>query len=724
MRRSHAVQLYEDPRFLADRLAEFVGAGLGAGEEVVVIATAAHRDALCSRLRERAFDVERAREGGQLVLLDAEETVAKLLVDGMPTHERFEAVVVPLLEILPRTRAYGEMVDVLFRTGRAEAALRLEQLWSDGIADRDVQLLCGYALTSFATDPARFPDVCAAHSRVYPAEGYSALAGEDARAREVATLQLRARRLEEELERRAALERALGEKQEELSAFLESAAVAIHFVGPDGVILWANTAELAMLGYRADEYVGRHITEFSVDHAPIEEEIARLASGGELRGFESRMRCKDGSIRHVIADSNSVFRDGKLLHSRCFMRDVTDMRHVEEDLRTALAELDSAARMKDEFLATVSHELRTPLNAILGWVRMLRAGGLPEDKSARALETIERNAIAQTQLIEDLLDVSRIISGKLRLEIGAVDVAAVVENAIEAVRPSANAKHVHLERAIDPDAGPIQGDAERLQQVVWNLLTNAVKFTPPDGRVDVVVSRQAESVEIQVTDTGQGIPVEFVPHVFERFRQADGTSTRKHNGLGLGLAIVRHLVELHGGTVRAESAGPGTGASFSVILPIASERARAFERPPPLRLVAGANLSPPSDVEGIRVLVVDDEPDARELLAAVLTSRKAKVTTAGSASDALRKLEQDLPDVLVSDIGMPGEDGYSLIQRVRALPAERGGRTPAVALTAYARVEDRTRALVAGFNMHVPKPVEPAELLAVLASLAGVLARP
>jgi PAS domain S-box-containing protein len=375
-----------------------------------------------------------------------------------------------------------------------------------------------------------------------------------------------------------------------------------------------------------------------------------------------------------------------------------------------------ANRTKDEFLATVSHELRTPLNAVLGWSRLLRGGALDETKRERALETIERNALAQVRLIEDLLDVSRIVSGKLRLNVQSVELASVIESAVDAVRPAADAKGIRLGVLLDRDAGPIMGDGGRILQVASNLLTNAVKFTPKGGRVTVQLRRVASSVELDVTDTGQGIPPEFLPHVFERFRQADGTSTRAHGGLGLGLSIARTLVELHGGTLEAFSEGEGRGATFLVRLPLAPLRGPAVQPDPPS---SGSPLDCPPELEGLRVLVVDDEPDARELIGSVLEACRAVVTAVASAADALEEIRRAPPDVLLSDIGMPGDDGYALIRKVRALPPASGGRTPAIALSAYAQADDRKRALVAGFNMHLAKPVEPSELLVVVAHLAG-----
>ena len=384
-------------------------------------------------------------------------------------------------------------------------------------------------------------------------------------------------------------------------------------------------------------------------------------------------------------------------------------------------EAERANRLKDEFLATVSHELRTPLTAIIGWSAMLRTNKLDASTSASALETIERNAKAQSQLIEDLMDVSRIITGKLRLDVQAVELAPVVEAAIVSLRPAADARGIKLRAVLDPHAGPVSGDPTRLQQVAWNLLSNAIKFTPKGGRVEVRLERIDSHVELVVSDTGQGIKPEFLPYVFDRFRQADGTTTRAHGGLGLGLAIVRHLVELHGGTVRVGSRGDGHGATFTVVLPlrvINRELSSDEERGHP-KAVSGEPHECPPELDGLSVLVVDDEPDARLMLKMMLEQCGAEVKVVASAREAIEEIERLRPDVLVSDIGMPEEDGYSLMRRVRALPAGRGGQIPAAALTAYAGADDRKRALLAGFQAHIPKPVDPTELVAAVASLAG-----
>ena len=402
-----------------------------------------------------------------------------------------------------------------------------------------------------------------------------------------------------------------------------------------------------------------------------------------------------------------------------------DALHIRDDLlrreHIGREQAESANRAKDEFLATVSHELRTPLNAILGWAHMLRANKLDQTTQNRALETIERNAKSQAQLIEDILDVSRIVTGKLRLEVRPVELAPVVDAAIDAVRPAADAKGILIETILDPRAGPVSGDPNRLQQIVWNLASNAVKFTGKGGRVQIHLQRAHSYVEIVMSDTGQGISPEFLPYVFDRFRQADATSTRRHGGLGLGLAIVRHLVEMHGGTVLASSPGDGMGATFTVKLPLIVSRPdrREPERVHPT--AAGSiSLEPSPRLDGVNVMVVDDEPDTREMLRIMIGQLGAEVRSCASSDEAMSLLSEWNPDVIVSDIEMPGEDGYELIRKVRRSELDHGSRkVPAVALTAYGRVEDRLRALSAGYQMHIAKPAEPAELAAVIASLAA-----
>jgi PAS domain S-box-containing protein len=449
--------------------------------------------------------------------------------------------------------------------------------------------------------------------------------------------------------------------------------------------------------------------------------ILAAAEGGHV--YESEFRL----VNPVSGEIVWVRGQGLLTHSATdrqprfagITQNITERKRAEDERERLLSEAQEANRLKDEFLATLSHELRTPLTAILGWSHLLRTSDFDAAARARALDTIERNARAQTQLIDDLLDTSRIITGKLRLNVRPVDLASIVAAAAETARPAAEARSIRLRTLLDTQAGLISGDPDRLQQVVWNLLSNAIKFTPKGGNVEVRLERAAAHVEITVADTGRGIAPEFLPHVFDRFRQADQTTTRTHGGLGLGLAIVRQLVELHGGSVQVESEGEGRGTSFIVSLPLLPPHRETPNRPASDSAQDLDEHNCPPELAGLRVLVVDDEADTRELLAAVLASCGAQVMQAATAAEAFAQIERTRPDVLVTDIGMPEEDGYSLLARIRELPPERGGGTPAAALTAYARAEDRTRALRSGFQMHVSKPVEPAKLIDIVATLAG-----
>ena len=633
-------------------------------------------------------------------------------------------------------------------------------------------------------------------------------------------------------------EEALRLSERELIEFFENATEAIHWVGPDGTILRANRAEMRMLGYSADEYVGRNITEFHVEREVIEDILERLTRGETLERYPAKMLCKDGSIRDVLINSSVYFEEGKFIHTRCFTRDVTEELRVDKALRrladivestddaviakdlngvitnwnpaaeklygyqaeevigkpveilippdrpdeepailaklrrgeriehyetiriakdgsrinvsltvspirnaagevigaskiarditeqkraeqereqlltserVAREEAEIANRAKDEFLAVLSHELRTPLTAMLGWLAIVRGHRLDKKTTEHAIETIERNAQAQAQLIEDLVDVSRIVGGKLNLEVRPIDLLPAIKAAIEVVRPAAEAKSINIE-INDLSVGPVTGDPARLQQVIWNLLSNAVKFTPRGGSVHVNFQQADSSAEIVIRDTGIGISKDFLPHVFERFRQAESAVTRSHRGMGLGLAIVRHLVELHGGTVTAASEGEDQGATFTIRLPLAAVTQ------PTLASTVDFKKADDGMLNGIRILLVEDEPDARELIALALRSSGADVEAVDSAGNALRRLQSFAPDVLLSDIGLPVQSGYDLIRTVRALSSEMN-KVPAIALTAFATENDRQMSLSAGFHAHLAKPVEPGHLIETIKGL-------
>jgi signal transduction histidine kinase len=484
----------------------------------------------------------------------------------------------------------------------------------------------------------------------------------------------------------------------------------------------------AMKGGAQDYLLKGAVTRQALQSA-VRNAVEKVSLQREVEERTAELARANEALQKMYSDLETLVRQrtAELSRANEDLKKEIAVRHWAEEERARLLlreqelrrQAEDANRMKDEFLATLSHELRTPLNAMLGWAQVLRLGKLDSEAAARALETIERNARAQAQLIADLLDVSRIITGKLRLDLQPVELPRIIEATLESVRPGADAKGVHLDISLDRLTSPVLGDSDRLQQVVWNLLSNAIKFTPAGGKVMVHLRETAGSAEIRVADTGAGIRQDFLPYVFDRFRQAESTITRSHGGLGLGLSIVRHLVELHGGSVAVHSEGEGKGAAFTVRLPVrqaTSESAESLDETldTKVRVWSTKGL-----LAGVRVLVVEDEDDTRDLLAISLEQCGAEVTAVSSAADALASLDQRPPDVLVSDLAMPDEDGFSMIRKIRAREPGKGGNVPAAALTAYARTEDRVRALAAGFQRHLPKPIDPSDLIAAVASLAG-----
>jgi PAS domain S-box-containing protein len=729
----HAVQFYESDAFLEEIVGKFLADGFAAGESAVVIATAARRDAFAERLRAEGLNVAAM----PVTFLDARETLATFMVAGLPDAALFALNAGGIIERRGGggpVRVYGEMVNLLWQDGEIEAAIRLEKLWNDLAEHQSFFLLCAYPMRNFYKegDGPLLERICRAHNVAVAAESFSLIAGNPDREREIILLQQRATSLEREIAQRQELERALrdalaGQRRAEkdLKDFFEHATLALHRVGPDGTILWANQAELELLGYAADDYIGRNITEFHADAPVIGDILDRLFANEQIRDYEARLKARDGSIKYVSINSNVLFEDGKFIHTRCFTRDITDRKRLEEqnaflleattilngsldyesrlraladlvvprfadwcavdianedgtcrrvaqsqrtppdlalelsgqlladagpiarvlhsgvprlianasegqDLSTnsedemvlqggslmmipmkvgdrvlgvttmvmmrsgrrysdrdlpAAVELahraaiaienarlygvaQEANRAKDEFLATLSHELRTPLTAILGWAQLLTMGGLDPAAARAALETIESSAQTQASLIDDMLDLSRIVTGKFSLRQGLVDIRSAAEGAVQTLELAAKAKGIRLALSAG-DELMIVGDSTRLQQIIWNLLSNAVKFSKAGDTVSVSVERIERSARVIVQDSGHGISPDFLPHVFEPFRQADGATTRLYGGLGLGLAIVKYLVELHGGTVAAYSDGPGTGARFTVVLPLA-----------------------------------------------------------------------------------------------------------------------------------------------------------
>jgi len=512
---------------------------------------------------------------------------------------------------------------------------------------------------------------------------------------------------------------------EERDRFFTLSMDLLCIVHLDGRFQRVNPAFENVLGFSADELSSMRLFDL-VHPDDLDGTMSAyegLKAGEPTRFMENRLRCKDGNYKWVgwsyfpVPEDDVAFGVG---------RDMTQIRRINEILKQRADELEHANRVKDEFLATLSHELRTPLTSILGWSRLLRLAELNPSERERAIGIIERNAESQSKLIEDLLDVSRIITGKLKIEFQPVPFATIVENVVHSLVPTATAKSIKLETFIDRTAGPIHGDPARLQQIVANVLSNAIKFTNEGGHITVRVERIDAHVRLEVEDTGVGIAAEDLPHIFERFRQADSSNVRAHSGLGLGLAIVDYLVRQHNGTVEAKSGGRGRGATFIIEMPLtSSEVVTRGERNVDLFSEQGGALLDKVDgfdypqLQDVRILVVEDDQDTRELLTMVLNRCGAKVTAVGSAKEGLDLIRKEVPDLLVSDIGMTGENGYELIKKIRSLPADEGGHVPAIALTAYAGAADRRRALLSGFQTHLSKPVEPDELLAVVSSLSA-----
>jgi PAS domain S-box-containing protein len=687
----HAVHFYEGDDFLAEEVADFLDEALRAGDVALMIATPEHRAAIKRRLQGLG-----ARKGmaawytGELVEFDAAETLACILRDGRPDEQLFAQVVGEAVARASQggsraVHAFGEMVALLCEQGRHREAIELEALWN-GLGERlRFSLLCAYPTRLFADGDPRgvFRAVCAAHDHIRPVCGQASL--------------------EAEVTKRRQAELLLRRREKELADFLENAAEGLHRVGPDGTILWANKAELELLGYAAHEYVGRNIVDFHADRAAIEQMLDRLRTGETLYDQPATLRCKDGSLKHVRIHTNAYIEDGGLVYTRCFTRDVTEQMRL-------LDELQQANRAKDEFLAMLGHELRNPLAPIVTALQLMKMRG--DTHTQREQQVIARQVDHLMRLVDDLLDVSRIARGRIELRKEPVEIADVLAKAVEMASPLFEQHRHRLVLDVKPEGLRCEGDPVRLAQVVANLLTNAARYTPPGGDIELAAARMGGDIAIRVKDNGIGIAAEMLPRVFDLFFQGQRSSERASNGLGLGLALVKNLVEQHGGSVVAHSDGPQRGSEFTVRLPALAEPTGGED-------AAGRSAAAPGTVHGtgsLRVLLVDDNVDAAEMLAHLLSAAGHEVRIAHDGITALGMLERFVPQVALLDIGLPAMDGYELGLQLRHRLA--GAACRLIALTGYGQASDRRRSEQAGFEAHLVKPIDPERLLALVSQPA------
>jgi PAS domain S-box-containing protein len=704
---SHLVQFYEDDGFLIDSLTHWFADGLSVGDSCVYIGTESHRTSLEKRLAARGIDLDKLRKEGRFVCREASHVLSTFMVDEWPDEPSFTRAIEGVLGHVTKARdlrVFGEMVALLWADGNRKAAVRLEEMWNTFMKTHALALCCAYPLHSFGSDAdaSLFLKVCAQHTPVLPAESYSALTTEADRLRAISLLQQKARVLDAEKAGRKEAEKSLHLRQKELSDFIENALEGLHQIGPEGKILWANPAQLKLLGYTASEYIGHHLAEFYVERQRFDEFWNRLMHGEVIYDFQAALRCKDGSIKHVLIHSSGLWEDGKFVYTRCFIRDVTERVELERELKVRLAELAQADQRKNEFLAMLGHELRNPLSAVLDAIATAQ---LDHTRRDRALTIARRQTDQLAGLVDDLLDVGRITQGRIALKKEALKVGSIVKQAVEEaqclVEPGQHQLSVRIS-SVAEDA-TIEADPARMRQVITNLIHNAAKFTPPGGRIDVLAERTDSEVVLRVCDSGIGISRDLLPRVFDLFTQAERPLDRSHGGLGIGLTIVKRLVEMHGGSVQAHSAGPGMGSEFEVRLPLA-----AITRPQATATAIN------NQAQGhYRVVIVEDNYDAAEALTMLLELFGHQPTIVADGLAAIDAVSDGAFDIALVDIGLPGIDGYEVARRIRMLPNAK--TMMLVALTGYGQETDKQRALSAGFDEHLTKPVK-IELLQALLS--------
>jgi PAS domain S-box-containing protein len=692
----HLLQFYENDSFLVDTVSRFIGPALENGDAVVVIATQPHRDGLGEQLEARAHDLASARAQGRYLCLDAAETLAKFMVNGWPDETRFAEVVGDVIARAAadhrRVRAFGEMVGVLWAQGQRDAAIRLEQLWNDLAGRLPFSLLCAYRLAEFGSeaDGPPFRRICGEHSHVFPAESYAGLDSAEERLRAIAQLQQKGRALDHEIALRKKAEQTLTAQREHtdqlqtwLAAIVESSDDAVIGKTLDGIVTSWNAAAERIFGYTADEMIGSSISRL-LPHDRQEELSAILAAirrGDRVEHFETERVRKDGQRIHVSLTVSPIKdAQGHLIGASKVARDVSERKRAE----TA----------KDEFLAMLGHELRNPLAAVQS---ALTAARLDPSRREQALDIARRQAMQLQRLVDDLLDVARVTRGKIQLNKERIFLTSVVECALESARTEIEDRGHSVSISLPADIR-VDVDAGRMEQVLVNLLMNAAKYTLPGGRIEIIAEGGDDEIVLSVRDNGMGINAELLPHVFDLFSQADRSLDRSQGGLGLGLALVRRIVELHGGRVEARSDGCGKGAEFVVRLP-----APLGPEPTPLEAAPDAGGAGQRTVKA-RVLIVEDNVDAAESLAMLLHVLGHRVDVAHDGLAALAAMEQTRPDVMLVDIGLPGIDGFEVARRARRLPV--GAQTLLVALTGYGQDSDKEQARAAGFDHHLTKPIE------------------
>ncbi|WP_229487749.1 ATP-binding protein [Pseudoduganella lutea] len=708
---AHFVRFYKDEVVLLAEVSEFLDQGLRAGGAGIAIATAEHLAMLRQQLAGLGgLEGEPGWFPGELVMLDAADLLARFMVDGWPDARRFDEVVGTVVRKAANTgrpvHAFGEMVALLCEQGRFDAAVRLEELWNGLRVECRFTLFCAYPWQLFPTDgeAAAFRRICCVHDHVRP-HGHAAMPAQREASLQLALLEQDNLALRSEVARARASEQTLLHRERELADFLENAAESLHRVGPDGIILWANKAELALLGYRWDEYVGHHVARFHADRPVIEDILHRLQAGETLHDQPARLRCRDGSIRHVVISTNACIDNGRLRYTRCFTRDATE-RHLLElahrEREALVAELSHSNRAKDEFLAMLAHELRNPLAPISAAAQLLAIAGGDQERIGQASAVILRQVGHMKGLIDDLLDVARVTRGLVALAKNPVDLRDVVAEAVEQAAPLVQSRRHRL--VLDVGAAPamVSADRKRIIQAIANIVTNAAKFTPNGGELAIRLATTANDVVLEVTDNGIGMEAGLATRIFDLFVQGQRGPDRTQGGLGIGLALARSLVESHGGTIAARSVGAGKGSTFTVRLPRVDGA------------LAGAPASPAQTLPGrsLRIVVVDDNRDAADSLAGLLTASGHAASAVHSSVAALEVAASACPQVFVLDIGLPDIDGIALAGRLRAMPGMAG--VMLVAVTGYGQDSDRERTRAAGFDHHLVKPVDTAELLALL----------